>query len=122
MAEDLHVQEGRHASLEALLGSTHVLPVLGDLEQQVEIDTGVVRGLLERRDDHLDGGLAVAERQRDDGRVDDVGARLGGLEVVHRRHAADVVAVNVDRQSDLLLERADHLLGAERREHARPCP
>ncbi len=121
MAEDLHVEQGRHASLEALL-LAHVLPVLGDLEHELEIDAGVVRGLLERRDDHLACGLAVAEGQSDHGGVDDVGARLGGLEVVHRSHAADVVAVDVDRESDLLLERADHLLGAERREHARPCP
>ena len=75
--------------------------------------------LLERGDDHLDRRLAVAEGERDDGGVDDVGAGLGGLQVVHRGHAADVVAVHVDRQADLVLERPHHLLGAERREHAR---
>ena len=57
--------------------------------------------LLERRDDHLDRRLAVAEGERDDRGVDDVGARLDGLDVVHRGHAADVVAVHVDRQADL---------------------
>ena len=64
-------------------------------------------------------GWELPNARATDGGVDDVGARLDGLEVVHGRHTTDVVAVDVDRQPDLLLERPHHLLGAERREHAR---
>ncbi len=117
MAEDLHRQQRGDAALQPL-ALAHGLPVLGDLEQEVEVHSRVVRALLESRHDHLDGRLAVAEGERDDGRVDDVRAGLGGLEVVHRSHATDVVAVDVHRQPDLFLERLDHALGAERGEHA----
>ncbi len=118
MAEDLHVEQRGDSALE-LLALAHALPVLGDLEEQVEIDAAVVLAFLEGRDDHLDRRLAVPERQRHHGGVDDVRSCLGGFQVVHRGHAADVVAVHVDRKADLFLERTHHLLSAERRQHPR---
>ena len=89
------------------------------LEQQIQVEPGVVLALLESGDDHLDSRLAVAECERDNGRVNDLRAGLDTLEVVHRGHAADVVAVDVHRQTDLVDECFNHALGAVRREHAR---
>ena len=52
------------------------------------------------------------------GRVGHGHAGLGGLQDVGRGHAADVMAVDVHRQADFLVERLHHALGAIGREHA----
>ena len=95
------------------------LPVLGYLEQQVEVEPGVETALLECGHDHLDRGVRVAERQRRLGGVGDGSARLGRLDDVGRGHAADVVAVDVHGQAYLGVEGLHHALGAVGREHAR---
>ena len=114
----LHVRERRDAAL-VVAALAHAFPVLGDLEQEIEVEAGVVTALLERGDDHLDGRVRVAERQRRMGRVGDGGAGFGGLEDVGGSHAADVVAMDVQRQTDFGIEGLHHALGAVRREHAR---
>ena len=91
------------APLEAAL-LANLLEVLGDLEQLVQVELGVVRGALERGHQHLGGRLARAEGKRHRRRVDHVDAGLDGLQVGHGRQAADVVAVQLERQVDLLLE------------------
>ena len=111
------MRKGGDAALVAL-ALADLFPVVGDLEEQVDVDARVVLGLLERRGDHLDRGLGVAERERRGRGVDDGGTGLGGLDVVGGRHAADVMAVDVHRQADLVVEGLDETLGAVRREHA----
>ena len=114
----LHVRERRDAAL-VVSALAHVFPVFGDLEQEVEVEAGVVAALLERSHDHLDGRMRVAERQRRMSRVGDGGSGFGGFEDVGGRHAADVMAVDVQRQTDFGVERLHHALGAVGREHAR---
>ena len=118
VAVDAHVGKRGDAALEALLDA-HLLPVIGNLEEKVEVKAGIILGLLERGDDHLDGWLRIAESQRRRCSVDDGRTGLGRLDVVGGRHAADVVAVHVNRQADLLVEGLDQALRAIRREHAR---
>ena len=113
----LHVREGGHAAL-VVAALAHLFPVFGDLEQQVQVEARVVAALLEGGHDHLHGRVRVAERQRRMGRVGYGGAGFGGLDDVGGGHAAHVVAVDVQRQADLGVERLHHALGAVRREHA----
>ena len=114
---DLHVDERGDATL-VMAALAHLLPVLGDLKQQVEVNLGVVARLLEGGHDHLDGRLGVAEGQGGACGVDDVGTGLGALDVVGRGHATDIVAVQVDGKGRGLLERAHQSVGAVRREKA----
>ena len=118
MGIHLHVRERGDAAL-VVAALAHALPVLGDLEEQIEVEPGVVAAFLKRRHEHFDGGLGIAERERGRRRVDDGGAGFGGFDVVRRRHAADVVAVQMERQADFGVERLHDALGAVRREHAR---
>ena len=113
----LHVRERGHAAL-VVAALAHLLPVLGDLEQQVQVQARVVAALLEGGHDHLHRRVRVAEGKRRVGRVRDGGAGLGGLDDVGGRHAAHVMAVDVQRQADLGVERLHHALGAVGREHA----
>ena len=114
---DLHVDQGGDAAL-IVAALAHLLPVFGDLEEQVEVETGVVARLLEGGHDHLDGRLGVAEGQRCARGVDDVGARLGTLDVVGGGHAADVVTVQVDGQPGSLAQGAGKAVCAVGREQA----
>ncbi len=114
----LHVGERAHAAL-VVAALADLLPVLRYLEQQVEVEAGVVEAFLERGGDHLHRGVRVAEGQRRMGRVGDGRARFRRLDDVGRCHAAHVMAVDVHRQADLGIERLDHALGAVRRQHAR---
>ncbi len=113
----LHVDERGHAAL-VVAALAHLLPVLGDLEEQIEIQIGVVAALLQGGHDHLDGRVRVAEGERRVGGVGHGHAGLGGLQDIGRGHAADVVAVDVHRQADFLVEGLHHALGAVRGEHA----
>ena len=117
MRVHLHMNERGHAAL-VVTALAHLLPVLGDLEQQIEVEVGVVAALLQGGHDHLHRRMRVAEGQRRMGRVGHGHAGLGGLQDVGRGHAADVMAVDVHRQADFLIERLHHTLGAIGREHA----
>ena len=114
----LHVRERGHAAL-VVAALAHAFPVFRNLEQKVQIEPRVVAAFLERRHEHLDGRLGIAESERRGRSVDDRGAGLGGLDVVRGRHAADVVAVQMQGQTDFRIERFHDALGAIRREHAR---
>ena len=118
MGIHLHVRERGNAAL-VVAALAHAFPVFRNLEQKTQVKTGIVTALLERRRKHLDGGLGVAESEWRGRRVNDRGTSLGGLDVVCRGHAADIVAMQVQGQTDFRIERLHDALGAIRREHAR---
>ena len=89
------------------------------LEQQVQVQPGVVAALLEGGGYHLHRRMGVAEGQRRVGGIGNGSARLGRLDDVGRRHAAHVVAMDVHRQADFGVEGLHHALGTVRGEHAR---
>ena len=114
----LHVRERGDAAL-VVAALAHAFPVFRDLEEQAQVKAGVVAAFLERCGEHLDSRLGVAEGKRRGCGVNDGSAGFSGLDVVCRGHAADVMAVQVQRQADFRVERLHDALGAIRREHAR---
>ena len=118
MGEHLHVGQGRNAAL--VVGAlAHLFPVLGDLEQKVQIIAGIVTAFLKGGHDGFHRGMAVAKGQGRMGGVRDGSAGFRSLDYVHGSHAAHVVAVYVHRQADLGVQGLDQALGPIRSQHAR---
>ena len=87
-----------------------------DLAEEADVKAGVVLGALEGRHHRLGGRLGRAVAQRGQRGVDDVRARLNGLEVGHVAGAGGVMGVHVDRHFDRLLELLDQAVGLIRQE------
>ena len=117
MAVHLHMEQGGHAAL-VVVATANFFPVFGDLEQQVQVEAGVITAFLQGSHDHLCCRMAVAECQRRTGDVGDCRAGLCRFEDVGRRHTADIVAVHMDGQADFGIQGLHHTLGAIRGEHA----
>ena len=118
MRVHLHMSERGDAAL-VMAALAHFLPVIGNFEQKIKVVAGVIAAFLKRRHDGLDRRMAVAERKRGGSGIRDSSASLGGLDDVHRSHAAHVMAMNVHRKADFGIESLDQALGAIRREHTR---
>ena len=78
--------------------------------QLVEVEAGVVVGAAQRGDQALGGHMGGAQRQRAHRGVDDVGARLDPLEDRHRGETRGVVAVDIHRDAQGLLELLDQVI------------
>ena len=111
MLVDAHVGERGDAALMAA-GLAHAVPIVGDLEEEVEVEPGVERRSAKRGHRHLHGRLRVAKRERRVRAVHDLGTLFGTAQVVRARHAADEVAVHVHGQPDLGAQGAHELGGA----------
>ena len=118
MRIDLHVRERRNATL-VVAALAHLFPVFRDLEEEPQIQPGIVAAFLKCRNDHLDCGMRVAERERSTCSISDSSACFSGFDDVSWCHAADIVAMHVNGQTDLGVECLHDTLGTIRREHAR---
>jgi hypothetical protein len=80
-------------------------PVLGDLEEQVQIEPVSYWLSLSAATIISTAGWLLPNASATTAVSTMSAPGLRGLEVVHGRHAADVVAVHVHRQADLVFER-----------------
>ena len=97
--------------VEVLVAQTHVSPVVGQLLQLGELQTGVPLGAFQRGDHSVHGGLAGQGGHGGDGGVHNVHTGFGGHQQGGDLVGGGVVGVQVDRQADLLLPGGDQLLG-----------
>ena len=81
-----------------------LVEVSADDIQLVQIQTGVVIGALQGSDQTLGGHVAGAQAQGAHGGIDDVGTCLDALQDGHGSQTCGVVAVDVNRDADGLLQ------------------
>ena len=97
----------RHRDAQALVevgvALAHVAPVVGELLQPVRVEPGVALRAAQRLDERVHGGLAGQARERANGTVHYVHARLRRQEVGGDLVVRGVVGVQVDGNADLLL-------------------
>ena len=97
----------------------HFFPILGNLEQQLQIIARVVTAFLQSSNDRLDRGVRVAERKRRARGVANGRARFCRFDDIHGGHAANIVRMHVHRQANFGVERLHQALGAIRSKQAR---
>ena len=117
MGVHLHMSERRDAAV-IVAALAHFFPILGNLEQQLQIIARVVTAFLQSSNDRLDRGVGVAERKRRARGVANGRARFCRFDDIHGGHAANIVRMHVHRQANFGVERLHHALGAVGREHA----
>ena len=118
MRVDLHVGKRRNATL-VMPALANLFPVLGNLKQQAQIKPSVVTAFLHSSDKHLDRRLGITKCQRRRSGIDNSGTSFSGFQVVGRSHTANIVAMNMNWQTDFGIECLNDALGAIRGKHAR---
>ena len=99
------------AALEGIIALADVLPVVGEVLETIQIQTGVPLGSLQCRHNGVEGGLAGHAGHGGDGAVHHVHTGLGSQQAGGHLVAGGVVGVELDGDADLLLQRGDQLLG-----------
>ena len=118
MLIDLHMNERGDAAL-IMAATTHLLPVVRNLKEEVQIKTRIESRLLEGSGDHLDCGMGITRSKRCGSRVDNRGSGLGALDKARGSHTANVVAMQMDGHINGGAKSVHELLGAIRREKTR---
>ena len=99
--------------VEGLVESAHRSPVVAELLQRFDIESGVTRRVLHGGDDGVEVRLRGAAGHGGDGGIDDIDTCGGGFEDAGGVQAAGVMRVEVNRDADFIFERFDELLGGK---------
>ena len=118
MRVHLHMGKGGNATL-IVTALANLFPILGNLKQKTQIKSGVVAAFLHSSNEHFNCRLGVAECQRRSSGVDNSSTSFSSLQVVGRSHTTNIVAVNVNGQTDFSIECLNDALSAIRSKHAR---
>jgi hypothetical protein len=98
---------GPDVGLERGVVAAHALPVGRDGFERLDVDSGIAGRAAQGRGNRSQVGLRGQPAHRIEGAVNGVGAGVDRRQRACRADAARVVGVEVDRQADRVLERAD---------------
>ena len=112
MAEHLGVYHGGARTLHVLaVGGKHGLEPIPHVEEPVQVEAWVAVRAGQGDSQRLYGRLGCPERERGQAGVDNVQARLDGLQDGHGSHSAGIVRVQLERYVDRFLKSRNQRVG-----------
>lgn len=114
----VHAQHFRAELAAGQIFLTQLGEVLAHHVQLFQVKARVVIGTLKRSHKALGGHMAGAQRQRADGRINNIRARLNALQDGHGSKAGGVVAVDVHGDGNSLFQGLHQFIGRVRRQQA----